>query len=802
MSMKDRLQRAMRQGSDPETDTLWTTPWAWRDDDGCYVGWNDQVWLYRSFPLSPIASQWEDPRTRIMLGQELDTLLTELGGLSQEGLPGLSASTSDYREVHIVAVTWEAEARPPKDTAPDLHRFLSESFGFLVPQKALLIGVKLKGSGDSKGAKTVGGEFKRLLTAGLSESVPDLERYQADRNRIDALLARSGCRKPSDEEFRQLESWYNLGKGPDAFIVERADHIEIDQVDTIELAAVMNFNRTVARAPNYQWAVEAETHPDGVRMVSIRGELEPAAAARRRSRQSQRRIQSQIEEEAATGDIERAEYTDTFQLAAAVEDHFLNSQEPLLTRASVIMARRVQETNETYMDHLRNYYDLEVRPLNMRQMPALDETLPCSSKRVNPFLQELSVGMVAYAGLHGFSALGDQKGVYCGLAHPNFTTTYLDPLGAPAANKPPSMGIFGDPGSGKTFLAQLIAYQSTLMGLPVIFINPKGFDTLAPLAQLAGGQVVSMSRMEQEGGAFDPFRYAPSPEIAAEILSGHILAVMTGFTEQQELTLSYGLRQAALQGARCAADALRGVQDPEIVKLIVQQVRTSPVFALGFGLKPQPRFDIGSMLTLIEFDRKLDLPDPSKSAESHTRQERIALSAIRLVTRASMEILAQARGGVLVVDEAWTFLSHPAGLAALQQLGREGRSLNVFPVFCTQRIADLLGSDMEGYLSRVFVMSLREKREAEAALKLCGLEATESRLQWLAQAGPQPGENGQPARWAMALHRDLKDRHAAVLVGPVPDYVREAFTTNPAERERIRKLMEQMTPGLNRPQSP
>lgn len=1298
-----KLTKLLNGGEDKEKSTLWTTPWAWRDEDGLYVGWNGQVWLYRSMPLAPIAGEWEDAPTQIAVGRQLAQALTELGETSREGLPGLS-STADHREVHIVTVQWEAEPKPPEDVAGPLREYLEETLDFLIPSKMLLIGVRLRPEGQIKGTSVIEG-LKRTLTSTLGESVPDIDAFTKDRDTVDAVLRRSGGRRPRREELRQLEGWYNLGRGPDATIVEYRDHIEVAERTRLEMAAVLSFEQSVHFAPAYQWAYSAETHPDGIRMMSVRAELEPANSARRRARQSQRRIKAQIDEELATGDIERPEYSDTYQLASAVEEHFIGSSEPLLSRCSVVMARRAEDVLETYIDYLRNQLDIECRPLDNRQLPALDETLPCSSKRVNPFLQELSIGMIAYAGLGGFSNLGDRKGVYVGVAHPNYTPTYLDILGAPARNKPPSMAIFGDPGSGKalpldapiltptgwttmgelsvgdpvigrdgkahrvtgvypqgtlpmyritfsdgssteccaehlwavrrsvdcargkgwrtmstaelltvglhdktgrnlwsipmvepvafeaaddlpldpylvgallgdggltahvgfssadapildqiraalparcelvhrkgcdyaivsrnrarhdltgllaelgwvgsrrnsrvlpewvlqpqhlprliagiqaasesrpspcppaaaaqivlasaagtvrtvwqrrshtnrhawgagtrvcaldapesdathtepdldvpvdpwvlgvllvrastthdtvycsgsaellgqltdrlpgseairdrdrwrlrsdgpvnevrdalaelelmgcgsldkfiperyrfastaarvavlqglmdtdgesgprgitfnsssprlvadvtelvqllggtvrvtsripsghdgraharayrlairlpehivpfrlprklqtwqsrtrraapartitsiepigeaaaqciavdapdrlyvtghgvvthnTYLSQMLAYQATLSGVPTIFINPKGFDTLAPLVSLCGGRLVSMSRLENEGGAFDPFRYAPTGEMAAEILTNHILSVLTGFTEQEELNLAYGLRQAAERGARCAADALRGVADRSIVERVVQQVKTSPTFALGFGLTPQEPFDVDKRLTLIEFDRKLDLPDPGKDASTHTRSERVALSAIRLVTRASIEILARARGGMMVVDEAWTFLSHPAGLAALQQLGREGRSLNILPVFCTQRVADLLGSDMEGYLSRVFVMALREEREAKAALRLCGVEPTEGRLQWLADAGPQSGEGGE-ARWAAALHRDLDNRHAAVLVGPVPQRVHQAITTNPVERERIRRtLAAQQDPNQHAP---
>jgi len=158
---------------------------------------------------------------------------------------------------------------------------------------------------------------------------------------------------------------------------------------------------------------------------------------------------------------------------------------------------------------------------------------------------------------------------------------------------------------------------------------------------------------------------------------------------------------------------------------------------------------------------------------------------VRLVTRSSLEILAASKGGVLVVDEAWMFLQSSEGLAALQSLGRMGRSQNILPVFATQRVDDLLkeGVDMEGYLSRVFVLQLADEREARAALRLCRLEPTQGRINWLRTAGPRRREGDRPGRAAMGLHRDLQGRHSAVLFGPVPEDVRLAISTNPEDRQ-------------------
>jgi hypothetical protein len=1044
MSQFDNLRKLFKvrpadRGEDPQRSTLWTTPWAWRDEDGCYVGWNGEAWLYRTMPLFPIAAEWEDPSRRLEQGRHIQQALVDIGLMSKESVTGLRQLASN-REVHLIAITSEKEARPPEGTPEDLEFFLNDTLSFLVPTKTMLIGVKLREANalQSSGDGLLEG-IKKAVAKPLGEEVPNMDRFSADRQAVSAILGRSGGKKPSTADMRLLESWYNLGRGTDAVIKEDRDRLIVDQTDAIEMAVVHAFHDQVNYAPYFQWVSEAEAHPEGIRVVSVRAELEPSQVARRRARQSQRRIRAQIDEESATDDVDRPEYSGTFQLAAAVEEHFLNTNEPLLTNCSIVLARRATDADETYIDFLRNNHAIEVRPLPLRQLDALNETLPTSPKRVNPFLHDLTIGMLAYAGMHGFSALGDRNGVFLGLTLPNYTPTFLGPLEAPRRNMPPSMGIFGDPGSGKalandevvatpggwraigdlvvgdlvigsdgnatevtevhpqgrrhlakvvfddgsvvradedhlwvvtpdagtgegeaitvttleladlvaqraarwrvplvgavhyegasvdvdaavsalrdgcdpvavhapvadrraivaavvadcdvisgvawvegvspvaadatrelveslggvvrdggggesttiglrvdadtyleafgemdgweepvrhvvavrpdgtgeatcirvaaddhlfvtahhvvthnTYMCQLIAYQASLAGLPVIFINPKGYDTLSPLAELAGGRVISMSRLESATGAFDPCRYVSTdrPELAAEIAANHILSVLTGFTEQEELQLSYGLLQGMRNGARCVRDALAYVENPETVRRVLQQAQTSPTFALGLGVQPQPRIDVDRSLTLIEFDRKLDLPESGKDPGSYSRAERISLAAIRLVTRASLEILANFGGGVLVLDEAWTFLSSQAGLAALQQLGREGRSLNILPIFATQRIADLIGQDMESYMSRVMVMSLRDPDEARAALQLCGLEATQGRLDWLKSCGPRQQSEDTPDGWAMGLHRDLDNRHAAVLIGPTPDWVDRAITTNPEERKRIRE---------------
>lgn len=763
-------------------DSLWTTPWQTRDVEDVYVGNNNSVWLYRSLPLTPL--QWEDDNAKMGICGELATLLDEIGSLSVAPVSGIK-SLGYNREIHLISVNWEEDFSPDKESSVKLSNFISETLeGFTTPKRALFIGVRLRHSGKNNKEKVID-KAKSVVTKILLEDVTDRSLYNEDVSHVNSIISRYGGKKLTRDERMQLESWYNMGRGPDVTIVENVTSIDVSDYDTFEFSAVMNFGQPILYPPNSRWILDALTHIDAPKVVSVRAELEPATVTRNRARKSQRRVSSAIQEESLTGDLEKVELTDTFQMAQEFERYMVDVGDPILTKCSILLVRSVKPTNETYLDFLRNNYDIQIKPLEHRQIRALDETLPASSRRVNPFLQDITIAMLAYSGLNGFSNIGDKKGVFIGVADPDITPVFLDIKGAPNRNLPPAMLVAGDPGSGKTFLCQSIALQATLEGHPVIFINPKGFDSLKPLADLTNGQVVKMSALAVKPGAFDPFRYAP-PQIAAEIATTHILSVLgnrEGFTQAQELLVGQAMRDGARSGARCVGDALKYITDETVVTQIRQQVDGSSLFALGIALEPWPEFSATGGLTLVEFDRKLDLPDPSKDSSNYSRAENISLAAVRLVARASLEILMKSGGGVLIVDEAWTFLGFPEGLAAMQSLGREGRSLNILPVFATQRIADVISRDMEGYLSRVFCLKLSDPREAKAALELCKLEPNESRIKWLSNCGPVSSDGDNPGRPPRALHRDLDNRHSAVILGPTSQWVYDALTTNPLERK-------------------
>lgn len=800
VSIKRIFDPAGKTGTvDKTTGAMNTTPMSFRNDDGIYVGVDGQVWLYWVLPTSPLV--WEDPHTRLQIGGPLHEILVDLGSTSRKSLiPGMKF-TSNNREFHVCALQWDERPTAPKGSSDQLTDFMNRTFQFKAGHKIVFIGTKLRmgGSQAAEGDEGLLPFLSKLVKEATTDDVPDLNAYKRDFDLVTSILARNGCRRPNQQETRYLESWYNLGRGTDCTIVAEPSGKSLSTdawPDGIELSTLIHFDQTEFNSTVDMWAAEAFSHEEGLICLSIRGDLMPAEVARNEFRKAQRKALAQIEEQSKTGDLERVEDAELFHLANSMESYFAGASEPLLTDCSIVMARRATKSDDTYADALRSQFGFEVKPLEHRQMLALDETLPCSNKRLGrtkPFAQDMTVGMLAYSGLMSFSAVGDDTGVFLGLAPPDMSPVFLDPKGSSVQDMPPAMAVVGEPGSGKSFACQLIAHQAAMAGHTSIFINPKPSDSLQPFAELVDGEVITISALENESGALDPFRYA-HPATAAEILTAHILTMLVELTEYQELELASGLKAGARAGARCAGEALAHVSDQTVVERIKIACEGSSLFSLGVAWVPRDSLGFGDRgrLTLIEFDRPVSLPSHVAPLKEYDRETRASIAAMRLVTRASLEMLLKSGGGVLVVDEAHVFLSSKEGVSIMQRLGREGRSQGILPILATQRIADLIdsGVDMESYIGRVLTLKMTDPREVRAALRMVGLEPTPQRIEWLSKAGAVKPTPDSPGRGALGFFRDLKGRHSAVMIGPVPEDVRLRYSTNHADRQVRQQIAE------------
>lgn len=765
-----------------------TVPWARREPGGIYVA-NDNrsTWVYRELALAPL--EYEDPNRRLEVGDNLHELLVEIGSRARDVAEGLSL-LSQNRSIHIFSAVFETVAEPPKGTPKQLELLIDSLLPNLVRNKTLLVGVKLRSSFLAQATKSRGSlkdRAKALFQASTEDTSLGLDSFAADLADLETTFRRLHARVPQEESLRQLEAWWNYGQTPDVVNEFAPDEFHVAGGQTYEIRAVQELPNQLS-APYAQWLLDAISHASGVKAVSIRADLEPPTVTRTRLRRQRRKLIDREEQEQATGDLGRDEETATLHYAKDVESFVVNTREPWATNVSILLARAVDGADETYADMLRNVYQIKTEPLPHRQLEALSEMQPASPVRINPFSQETSLSYLSYAGLAGFSNLGDANGVFAGNINPDHVPSYIDPFASAKQNLPPVMGVFGDPGSGKTFFAQLVAAQAALAGMNVFFVNPKGFDSLNPWVEYVQdlgvpARTVSFSKIEQKGGAFDPFTFCTNPHMAAEILTRHIQSCLAdALTPRESFAVGADLAKAADAGVGCGFDALEYIREESVRELILGAISSNTLFALAFARVPHDDWANTSGLTLIEFDR--ELPLPTEFTKNIGPAERMAQAALRLTSRAAMEILMRHNGGVYVIDEAHHYIASDEGMASLDRLAREGRSMGLLPIFITQQPSDLLSVDMDSYMSRVMAMKLGKEEEAAAALRLCGLKPTRPRIDFLRSCGPQPKSEDTPGRPASGLMRDVYDRHSVVLVGPVPEEMRMAMSTNRSDREK------------------
>lgn len=776
------------------------TPWMERSDDCMYVGLDRSIWLYRVIENTPL--QYSDVDEKLDHGRKFETILNDLGQSSIKAPPGMTnAPAGFYRDIHLLTVRWYERPVPPASSNRPLAAYQDqEVLAFVAPAQAMFVGVRLSNLDASKvsRANSIFELMKDLVGEAFDDSPTNFGFYRKDRDWVHQKLAAHGGRIPTDHERRQLESWFNHGNGAEPEIIPHPDHLLIDRDDKIEFAALERFQTTAFRAPGSEWIAAVMDHGDGPCVVSLRAQLQPGTDTRKQLRKSIRARREAEAEAAKTGEADRVEELQENELTVFAEQKYSGADAPAsLRNCSVIFGHR--ETNydrEPYTDWLRHNFGIETKPLTHRQMAALEECMPCSQQRSNPFPLHISTEMAAHAGLGMFTELGEGGGAFVGRGLPEGTPVFFDPLEASRQNAPPATFIAGIPGSGKTLLALHMSYQAVLGGLKVSFVNPKGQDSLYPMVEWMRSQGldcewVSISRLfETEGpGTYDPFRYARQPATAAALVSNLITTVLD-FDQTQRTALRHGLNQGAQAGARCAIEALQHVTDDFVREQVSAMWASTPLFALFMSDRPRPRFDAVAgaegtgKFVLTEFDVDLNLPAGLR--ENYSDAERIGLAAVRAVTAANVGMLAGTSGGMFIVDEAHNILGHPDTVNQIQKLMREGRSLNLAQVYISQLVSDLLkvggtGSSLESYISRVFALKMTDASEAAAALELVGFEPSEERIAQMREFGAVRLQSG--VRPSFGYYRDLQGRKSIVSFGPLGQDFLAAASTNIDDRK-------------------
>jgi AAA domain-containing protein len=119
----------------------------------------------------------------------------------------------------------------------------------------------------------------------------------------------------------------------------------------------------------------------------------------------------------------------------------------------------------------------------------------------------------------------------------------------------------------------------------------------------------------------------------------------------------------------------------------------------------------------------LSLPDPGASRETYSRRERVSVATLSLVAAQALRLVSnnRQRHKIVLLDEAWFFLSSVQGRALLNRVIRLGRAFNATVLVATQRLADL--GDLSELFGVYFLFGQETESEARAGLAQISLDS-------------------------------------------------------------------------------
>lgn len=456
-----------------------------------------------------------------------------------------------------------------------------------------------------------------------------------------------------------------------------------------------------------------------------------------------------------------------------------------------MLNRRVTALVELYRDMS---IDL-VRPAG-EQLRLFLEAMPGAQLRVRSYEQKQPVHTLAGSMYCATRRLGDGFGPYLGTTqgfierdpksnrpvayYPDGEPVHLDPLRAALVDYPTGISITGTPGKGKTTLANYMTYLMRLRGAWVAYVDPK--KEALGMTQLPGlGRVQIIDLDETYEGLLDPFRVendrSDSALLAADLCRQFLPPYLARQVEAVLITASDEESQAPRPSMHGLVDRLARHHDPAVQQAAhtLGAIGRYPLARLCFARSEIPELQMDEALTIIQFGRKLNLPESDKPAEHYDIGERLSLGLMHMVT-ALVSRLRDLGGPnqpkAVVLDEAYTLTNTQRGQFLVERLARTGRSKNTTVLLVTQNAADLLNEKIRNCLSSVFAFGSQDEEEVRAVLRLLGVEESDANLRRI-----------RNLESAECVFRDLEGRVGRIAVELISEELANAFSTTPGDQD-------------------
>jgi hypothetical protein len=421
------------------------------------------------------------------------------------------------------------------------------------------------------------------------------------------------------------------------------------------------------------------------------------------------------------------------ELAREYEAILQSSGHPPMLRASLSLAIGApdREELERRVGALRERFG-EValhRPRGLQHALFADHLPQPGGGSVPDYLQQMTVEQFGALAATASSEVGSPDGIYIGHS-PQGRPVRYDPTEAPRTARPSGVLLAGTLGSGKTLAAQTIAYAAQRRGSLVVDFDPKPDHGLDRVPELAGEvEVLELSGDPEHRGKLDPLAIG-LPELREELASSYLIELLRDPPPAWENAIDRAVRDAVRAGERSlgrVVDRLRE-SDTDAGREAAEALDVLSDFGLarlGFaaGGKGATGEDRPSAPVITIRTPGLSLPDPGASRETYSRRERISVATLSLVAAQALRLVSgnHSRHKIVLLDEAWFFLSSVQGRALLNRVIRLGRAFNATVLVATQRLADL--GDLSELFGVYFLFGQETESEARAGLAQVGLDA-------------------------------------------------------------------------------
>ncbi|MCK9921216.1 conjugal transfer protein TraC [Frankia sp. AgPm24] len=326
-------------------------------------------------------------------------------------------------------------------------------------------------------------------------------------------------------------------------------------------------------------------------------------------------------------------------------------------------------------------------------------------------------------------------------------------------------------GAGKSYLAKLDVLRSATQGIDVHVIDPE--DEYGPLAAALGGTQLSLGA---PGVRLNPLDLPVHGRGDPELLTRRMLFAHTFLTTLAGAPAEDPAVRAALDRALLAAYAHAGIttdpatwdQPPPLLADVTTALHADPHGQQLAGLLAP--FVTGSHRGLFEGATTAPPTGHLVVYSLRALPEELRAAGTLLVLDAIWRQVAdptRRRRRLVVVDEAWLLMAHPAGARFLVRLAKAARKWWAGLALITQDSGDLLGTD-EGraiLANAATKLLLRQDGSAATAVQAaCGLSDGET----AALLTARPGEALLVAAGRRALFRAQASPHEHRLITTDP----------------------------------